>query len=575
MTLAFPMMAVVKRELLTHMRNYRLFIALALLVFVAAFVMTANWPRSGQIASSVSAQRARLLMIFFSMVLLGGAGLMVPALSSSAFVTEKERDTFDLLKLTLVRPSGLIIAKLCNTLGLFMLMVIGTMPIFGAVFFLVGLDLLPVIQAFIVIIACTVSGAMTGMFCSAWFRRIIPATIVGFLMTAFFMGGWYVVAFTLAEITGFSRVRAVRNILEYATMFTCPIAGVIEILDGGGYRGISELQLFIGSVIYHVILALIMFYLTLRLVRRPLKPPKTSKAKPIDDPEHLLKRRKKFPYYLIDPLRRKKPIEDQRNPVLVKELRYGMAQRATNMIRLFYVAFIVCMLASFPVVIETIRSSAYWRPNFDESVIVMFAFETIFTIVMAPIFLASAFTKERELGNIDMLRMTLLTPGNIVVGKIVAGVIALSPMLVASIISSVVVALCIRFSMVGLATVMIGFVSLLVCVLVVISISLFSSVMSRHTTTALVASYLIGIMVFGGFSGLLFFLYESRFVSGGQSPELEAFLASFSPLISLCWFAQLREFRNLPYWFFSMFWFTVGSLCLIAFSVFKFSRQRT
>ena len=54
-------------------------------------------------------------------------------------------------------------------------------------------------------------------------------------------------------------------------------------------------------------------------------------------------------------------------------------------------------------------------------------FQNYVTVLLAPALMANALTKEMELGNLDMLRMTLLRPRDITLGKLAAGAMALFP----------------------------------------------------------------------------------------------------------------------------------------------------
>ncbi len=147
-----------------------------------------------------------------------------------------------------------------------------------------------------------------------------------------------------------------------------------------------------------------------------------ERAKPVDDEALLATRRKRFPYYLIDPLKRKKQIEDGQNPVFLKEFRWGMLGRLSFLVRASYAALLLNVLVVSTLLIATASTRMY------DSMSVLYLILTCLSCLIGAGFLANTLTKEVEQHNLDMLRMTLLTPRQIILGKLSAGAITATPL---------------------------------------------------------------------------------------------------------------------------------------------------
>jgi ABC-type transport system involved in multi-copper enzyme maturation permease subunit len=551
----FPMVALLRRELLTGMRRYRAYVCMALLVLVSVLVVLAQWPSNAQLFTR-GASYARELLTWFGVVLVLGVGIFVPAMASTAIVGEKEQDTFDLLIVTLIRPKGIILAKLFNVVGLLILMIVAMLPVFASLFFLVGVEWPRLLGLFLIVLATTISCALIGIFWSCRLRSGVRAAIFSFVSVFMVMGGWFLIYLILLEVIlpafgGRALTRAIQNwiklFVDPGTLaeFTCPLASVVVFFQG--YRGSYDFVLWV--VFFHGLVALFFFWLSLRILRRPPRYHNVGKSQVIDDAVALKKRRSKFPYYLIDPMRRKKMIEDHRNPILVKELRWGVGQRASVMVRSFYCAFIICLLFNvFLVYVGLISSGNTGR--IYEYIIAIMGLEISFLLIVAPLFVTSALTKEREQGNLDMLRMTLLQPRSILRGKLLAGLVALSPMIFAIVLSTTIGVVASLFEVKAVIATLMGIVTLFVCVAVSISLSLLASVFAQRTATSLVTGYIFNIMAFFG----IFFL--AAMVSEiSRSHVDEELLFSLSPVGA---FVQLvGQFRddNIVCWIVSMgFW---------------------
>jgi hypothetical protein len=317
------------------------------------------------------------------------------------------------------------------------------------------------------------------------------------------------------------------------------------------------------AMIYQVIFISVCGGLTLGILRRPQEPLKVETRKPIDNPLVLEARRKTFPYYLIDPLRRKKQIDDQQNPMMVRELRWGLMNRGTILVRVCYSMFILYFI---------IGSGMMYIERSFETIFPWLLTQMIMTVALIPALVGNLFTKEYELGNIDMLRMTLLRPRQIVLGKAVAGAISVAPALIAAVLACL-PALFLKLSSREWSLILTGYTTLFVCALVAVSLSIFASLLTRRTSTSLVLSYFFNGFVFVGLFAICMFLAEV-FFSGRVSRELSAAFAFTSPIAGFMYHALEGSSSDNVYWASNMLMFTLFSAALLILCVRGFERYR-
>jgi len=474
---AQPIAALVRREFVSTLRGTRAFVLTALFVLVCTVVVVWLWPDEQRLFMQ-AAELSRELMMQIAFLLLGACGLFVPALGATSILVEREQQTFDLLRTTLIHPWGIILTKLFNTVGFFLVLFVAVTPVLSTVFFLFGLDWREFAQALVILLATAFSCAMAGILASAWFRKPLIAIGASYIGVLIALLGSFVLRIPIVMLTlfGIFSLSGLRTI----PLAWSPVGALVSLMDQS-----LLFEQFVLVILYQGMFCGICFALTLNALRRQPAPPMLERIKPIDDPRILRMRRQTWPYYLIDPLARKKPVEDGRNPMLVRELRWGVANRGTLLLRTFFVGFIIWFFTSVPAAMD---------PD-AEAVSVWFVFQMVTTILLAPAFLANALTKEYELGNMDMLRMTLITPRQVILGKIIAGGMVVLPFVLAAVAASLSLVIMRHYEWQLLLT---GYASLALCAVLSVALGLFASLLTTRSSTALVVSYLLAVAVFSG-----------------------------------------------------------------------------
>lgn len=567
MRVFFPTLALVRRELLTHLRRVRSFVCLLLVVGFVTLLIVAAWPRNATPATMAS-NSADLLAIV-ALTLLGACALFIPGLTAASITVEKDRETFDLLDMTLIRRSGIVVAKATNAIGFFLLLAIAILPVLGTVFFMIGVDWVQLLQSFMIIVTTAIACAMAGMVCSALFRRTVVALVASYLSMSLVMGAWILPILLLAGISRWNAVaRAFMRIAENVT----PLGVLIQAI--GGSLSSGAMAVFLAA---YLMLIVVLFRVAVRLISRPQAPAKVEQRKPIDDIALLEARRKKFPYYLIDPLRRKKTIEDGRNPMLVRELRWGLLSRGTILIRIFYLSFAPLLLLGAGVFATVSPGSK----DIQEATGFWLAFQASLVALFAPGLMANTMAKEYEQGNIDLLRTTLLRPADIVYGKLLAGAVSITPLVLGLLLSNVAAVVCIVMDKRGgWPALLLGAGTVLLSALLSLSLGFLASVFTRRTTTALLLSYLLNIIFFVGITVCVFLCFAviNTYTPFNVSDRWSSLAAFFSPIFAYVFDVadpfRDRLFPRYTLWASNFVIYLVFSVAVIRLSAFCFARLR-
>lgn len=555
-----PVVALLRRELVQTLRKGRsiLFVALPLL-FATAFVMV-TWPGDAAVFAGQAGRFSdAIAFMLFGTLMVAGA-LFLPGVAGTAFVVEKEQDTLDSLRLTLIRPSLMVAAKLLSTIAFFTLLVIAMLPVLGSALFGLGLSERQFVEGFAALYIAVFCCGSLGLFCSMWFRKSAAASVASYSgMLTVFVGPFLGFAFASAIV---DNVDALHFIDRGFLYWSSAIADMYP-----SFRGLrsnpEEFILFATTplwpmrtvgrnmppayfpIMYQVGVSLLCFYGTWRLLKRVPRPVPVERAKPVDDETLLAVRRKRFPYYLIDPLKRKRQIEDGQNPMFLKEFRWGMLGRLTFLVRASYAGLVLNVLVLSTFLIATASTRMY------DSMSLLFLILTCLSCLVCTGLLANTLTKEVEQQNLDMLRMTLLTPREIVLGKLSAGAITATPLAFSTAAVTVLCTLTVSIAwrdpgLFGVAQQ--GLATYLVCMGVCLCAALYVSVRARRTAEAIWRSYLLTLVFLIGFYVVVSTVYHVALFLLSTDPHAgytldrqfrevsrsaKAYiLATFSPLVS-------------------------------------------
>ena len=412
------MVALVKRELRMTLRDGRNFFWVALVLGVmtlagaafSQFIAGTNMsdPNFG-LRIGEAAFQAYTQLLFLS------AMLLIPAVAATAVCLDRQKGELDALLLTHITPEKYLIAKALRILSLFGILTVATLPFSALMFFYSGLETVRFLSLLYVLALSAISSAMAGLFCSSVFLRAVHAL----LATAALL-------FMLQFGNGFCMFHALNSILGYPADSWHPIVceGMVIptiLAFWGGFTYSSGIYL--SATVYHALATALFFALARRFVVRPVTPTPRHDAHPIDIADLLNARRLSFPYYLLDPRRRRPLIGDRQNPIFVREAQAGFAGSAPWRIRTTIAFGIGAVLMSTLYVLYGDDGPRTTSPRYTPTML-----QGLLLLSLMPIFVAPAMAKEFESKNISALRTTLLKPREIALGKLHAAVTAMAPL---------------------------------------------------------------------------------------------------------------------------------------------------
>lgn len=200
------------------------------------------------------------------------------------------------------------------------------------------------------------------------------------------------------------------------------------------------------------------------------------------------------------------------NPVIAKELRGRMRDRRTFILLTFYLT----LIASFVFVVYLFLSDASTGLAFNPDYRQMLGKSIFGTVVIIELLLigfigpgltSGAITSEREHRTLDLLKTTLLTPSELVLGKLSAAVIYLF-LLIFTVLP--IQSLAFILGGVGLAEIVISSILLVVTAIFFSTLGIFFSSFLKRTLAATVSSY--GSILLSAFA-IIFFIFSMSFMT--------------------------------------------------------------
>ncbi len=181
-TSAFRVNPVMLKELRGRMRGVRAFIVLSVylglmsafitllyLIFTASTVQATGSAAIGSVGRVlfIGLVGVELLLIIF----------IAPAFTAGAITGERERQTYDLLRTTLLASPSFVIGKLESALGYILLLLFSAIPLQSIAFLFGGVTELEVVLSFVVLAVTAITLGTVGIFFSAITPRTLSASV--------------------------------------------------------------------------------------------------------------------------------------------------------------------------------------------------------------------------------------------------------------------------------------------------------------------------------------------------------------------------------------------------------------
>ena len=125
-----------------------------------------------------------------------------PSFTAGTISGEKERQTYELLRTTLLSANSLVMGKLVSALSYVFLLILAAVPLQSIAFLLGGVSLLELLLTQSLILVSAVGFALVGLFFSAVMRSTLAASVVTFAASLFLTLGLPAAAVVVVPIVG-------------------------------------------------------------------------------------------------------------------------------------------------------------------------------------------------------------------------------------------------------------------------------------------------------------------------------------------------------------------------------------
>jgi ABC-type transport system involved in multi-copper enzyme maturation permease subunit len=356
---------VLRRELLTGLRDNKAFIFHFIYLAALTTVILLAWPETDV---SMRSAKARELFDIFGLGQLILLAVMTPAFSAGALTLEKERCSLDLLLTAPIRQQTILAGKYAGAVVYLLFLIISTAPLAAVCLWLGGIGADAVVGQYVFLSAAAGAFGMVGLTCSTFFER--------------------------TQIS-----------LSIAYLAIFPVTLLMLLFARAAHAGeFFALSAAVWPTSIFLIATVVMYRICLRRLRRPFDPVIKTADDDDDDQVGLVLQRRRFPDNLFVPIRREFLIPDNANPIFHKEQRSDILGRGTVFLRTILQVGMFLAVAAMALTFLG-REDLYVH------------FIALFSMITAPALAANAFTQERERGTLELLLTTPLRPATVVFGK--------------------------------------------------------------------------------------------------------------------------------------------------------------
>jgi ABC-2 type transport system permease protein len=219
---------VILKEFRARMRGRQAFILLTTYLGLIAVFIGVLYTFLAQSSSSMgwdpSFRQTAGKAIFGAVVLLELLliGFIGPGLTSGAISSERERQTFDLLRTTLLSARSLVLGKLGAAFTYLFLLILTALPIQSLAFLLGGVGMGEMLIAGLLLVVTALFFCTLGIFFSSFMKRTLPATLSSYgtilLSIIFIVIIFFLIA--MAESTFYMSTNKVRELILTLVLWT-------------------------------------------------------------------------------------------------------------------------------------------------------------------------------------------------------------------------------------------------------------------------------------------------------------------------------------------------------------------
>lgn len=401
---------VLRRELVGSLRTGRaLGLGLAFL-WILGLLLIALWPEGG--VYSTAASTGRTLFAVLSAGFIGLVTLCAPSFTATAISMEKERETWELLWDSLLKPSEIIFGKFASGIGFSLILIFCSLPMMGIC--RIGVSLEDVLLVYAIALVAAFFFGMLGVFFSAVCRNSYRALIFCYISIIALCGGVWVPSLLLGDwAQNFHIIHCVRGLSPFAALVAVAYPGRFSsehLLAPDAFGSFADSPYVF--LLFGVLCGLGLMAYAWRTVAHP--PVRTRRKDEVLASADKKGPKLSFPFYIFDPRKPRKPFGALINVIAAKEMRTKAFGHFTWLARAISGCFIASLLLAF-LPLTQLGSGVT-----DKTTIAMacIGIPLAIIVLLCPVLTAGSISDERESGLFDMLRVTRIGALKIILGKL-------------------------------------------------------------------------------------------------------------------------------------------------------------
>lgn len=404
--------ALIRRELVTLLRQRRMFLMQCALAIGFALLVLIRWPTDDRM--SLSGSRAQEVFRLLSYGLLATLLLLLPVFPATSIVRERNSGTLALLLNTPLGAVRIFLGKLLAVLGVAGLILSLSLPAAAACYAMSGASW-ELAQVYLVLALVALQYSALGLLVSTyatsadgavrWTYGLVLLSSVLVLGPYQFLHG---MGGSLAEAANWLRCAS-------------PFAALMSLLGAGDLASggiVDDTNVAARFMLISLVLTLFYSLWTISRLNHTIFD-RSRDAGRISDEQNLGVRLLRRLMFVVDPQKRSRPIGPLVNPVMMKEFRCRRFGRLHWLLRLVA----VCALMSLGLTYATVTGTVNWGVETIGGIMVLMQVALI--VLITPALAAGLISTERESGGWPLLQATPMSPLRIVWGKVLSVILTL------------------------------------------------------------------------------------------------------------------------------------------------------
>ncbi len=418
---------IIRKEVLSSLRTNKAIILQVLFLLVLAALVWVFWPVGG--LQDIGGQKARNLLAIIAIGELLMVAMFSSAFTAAAITTEKERNTWEVLFSSSMKPWEIALGKMSGSLSFLLLLVFSGIPALAALFLLGGVQGTEVIAVIGVLFLTAIYLGMIGLLVSSLMHRSYRSVIVAYgivLVVCFVVAvpAWPVSASGNAGGLLARQEPGVQKVLHVVASLS-PLQAMLSVVIPGsdytlGAAGMPDYWRLFIPISCLVILGTGLA--GLYKLRQPIKVHRQLAKLKVIERGQVSARTFLF---IVDPRKRKRMIRWWQNPMLMKEFRTRPMLQAQWLLRAIGLCLIVSVVLMIMVSLSLqafMGESAQMLPTMATAVAAMMV---VLILLAGPAMAGGTISSDRETGIWDLIRVTRMPSWRMVSGKFQASIVPL------------------------------------------------------------------------------------------------------------------------------------------------------